>query len=391
MKQFNFQKHVERIKENKAKIESGSYNCIPFTEKFPRLSTYLPGIIKGTYYIVTANSGVGKTQLTKYMFVRTPYDFIKNHPETGLKLKIIYFALEESLEEFINTIIVAWLAETYNIHIDVLALQSMLESLPQDIIDKIEEGKRYFEDLFECVDVVDSVSNPYGMYKYLREYSNNNGHHYWTQLNLQEGEEKLLITHDKYESFDKGKKSNWKYSHYEPHNPNEYVVAISDHISLLTPETDFNTGQKMNLHGTMGKWSADYCRKQITKHWKYVVVNVQQQAAAAENVDHFKANKLEPSLANLADNKLTARDALVIIGLFAPDRYELNKYMGYDIITLKDNFRSLLILKNRIGKPNLKLPLFYDGAVNLFKEMPKLDEEEKLRKVYEFVDKKQKR
>ena len=221
MKQFNFQKHVERIKENKAKIESGSYNCIPFTEKFPRLSTHLPGIIKGTYYIVTANSGVGKTQLTKYMFVRTPYDFIKHHPETNLKLKIIYFALEESLEEFINTIIVAWLAETYKIHIDVLALQSMLESLPQDIIDKIEEGRKYFEDLFECVDVVDSVSNPYGMYKYLREYSNKNGNHYWTQLNLKEGEEKLFITHDKYESFDKDKKSNWKYSHYEPHNPNE--------------------------------------------------------------------------------------------------------------------------------------------------------------------------
>jgi hypothetical protein len=216
------------------------------------------------------------------------------------------------------------------------------------------------------------------MYRYCREYSNNNGNHYWTQLKLKENEVQKFITHEEYEKSDK---SNWKYSHYKPYDENEYVIVISDHISLLQPENG------TSLHQTMGNWSANYCRKQLTKHWKYVVVNVQQQTAAAENVEHFKANKLEPSLTNLADNKLTARDALVVIGLFSPDRYQLSNYMNYDIKKFQDNFRSLIILKNRIGKPNVKLPLYFDGATNEFKELPAPDDS-KIQKVYDYMKKK---
>ena len=382
MREFNFGNYVSKIEEKKVNLSQGKYNCIPFTDKFPKLSKVLPGIIKGTYYLVSANSGVGKTQLTKYMFVRTPYDFVKAHPEAGIKLKILYFALEESKEEFINSVIVAWLADTYGIEIDVLQLNSMLTALDDHIIEKIKEGQKYFEDLFEVVDVIDSVSNPYGIYKYCREYSNDNGTHYWTQLKVTDEKSRKYITHSEYET---SKKENWKYSHYMPHNENEYVIVITDHISLLNPENG------TTLHQTMGNWSANYCRKQITKHWNYIIVNVQQQAAASEDVEHFKANKLEPSLNNLGDNKLTARDALVVLGLFAPARYELTKYMGYDVSKFKDNFRSLIILKNRIGTPNVKLALYYDGAINQFKELPYPEDTNTLNKVYDLIDYKRKR
>lgn len=375
---------LQQKRDNLTKYNT--FNCIPFSDKFPKLSNYLPGIIKGVYYITTAGTGVGKTQLAKYLFVRTPYDFIKKHPEANLKLKVLYFALEESKEEFINTMIVAWLAEEHNIFIDVLDLNSMLNPIDQEIIDKIKEGREYFKDLFDVVEVIDSVSNPYGMYKYCREYSDKNGTHYWTQLEKVKEEDRKFITHQEYENLGSNKKG-WKYSHYKPFDENEYVIILSDHISLLTPEKDQNTGVPMSLHQTMSKWSVDYCRKQITKHWKYVIVNIQQQAAASEDIEHFKANKLEPSLAGMADNKLTSRDALVVLGLFAPDRYQLNKYLGYDITKFQDNFRSLLILKNRIGKPNLKLPLFFDGAVNTFKELPAPTDEERLNKVYRYMDK----
>jgi replicative DNA helicase len=376
---FNFDNYVNKIEEKRVNLSEGKFNCIPFTDKFPKLSTVLPGIIKGIQYKVTASSGVGKTQLAKYLFVRTPYDFIKAHPKAGLKLKVLYFALEESKEEFINTMIVAWLADTYGIEIDVLKLNSMLEPLEDGIVEKIREGREYFDDLFSMVDVVDSVSNPYGLYKYCRDYSNANGTHYWTQLEAVSDAERKFITHDQYE---KSSKEGWKYSHYVPKDEHEYVIVITDHISLLSPE------KGEILHQTMGNWSANYCRKQLTKHWGYVVVNVQQQNAESESVEHFKANKLEPSLNNLANNKETYRDDLVILGLFAPARYELDKYMGYDIKRFKDNFRSLIILKNRIGKPNVKLALYYDGAVNRFKELPYPEEKDRLEKVYQVLERK---
>lgn len=373
---------INDIRQKRENRLNGSYNCIPFSDNFPILSKYLPGIMKGIYYLITANSGIGKTQLAKYMFVKTPYDFIKKHPNSGLKLKILYFALEESKEEFIDTLIVAHLFEKYHINIDVLELNSMYDKeLDSSIIKKIEESKEYFEDLFSYIEVIDSVSNPFGIYKYCRQYSNENGDHFWTQLKLKNENNRKFISHEEYESLTKEGKKEWKYSHYTPNDPNEYVIVLTDHISLLQPEN--NT----TLHQTMSKWSVDYCRKQITKHWKYTIVNIQQQAAASENVEHYKASKLEPSLDNLGDNKLTQRDALVVIGLFAPYRYKLNTYLGYDITKLKDNFRSLLILKNRIGRPNLNLGLYFDGAVNKFKEMPSPSDRERMNKVYALIEK----
>ena len=383
---INFNNIISGLEEKRNNRIEGKYNCIPFSDNFPRLSKFLPGIIKGVQYIVTANSGVGKTQLAKYLFVKTPYDFIKNHPESKLKLKILYFALEESKQEFINTMIVVYLAEKHGIFIDVLELESMYDSpLDSSILEKIKEGKEYFEDLFNSVDVIDSVSNPYGIYKYCREYSNNNGSHYWTQLSNVDDKDRKFITHEEYEKLTDLTKRNWKYSHYVPNDENEYVIVLTDHISLLQPEN--NT----TLHQTMGNWSANYCRKQLTKHWNYVVVNIQQQAAANEDVEHYKANKLEPSLSSLGDNKLTARDSLVVIGLFAPDRYEVKKYLGYDIEKMKDNFRSLIILKNRIGKPNLKLGLYFDGAINKFKELPEPHDTERLKRVYQTIENRNKK
>jgi hypothetical protein len=45
--------------------------------------------------------------------------------------------------------------------------------------------------------------------------------------------------------------------------------------------------------------------------------------------------------------------------------------MKYDIKILQDYYRSLTILKNRIGTPNLKLPLLFNGQTNTFSELPK--------------------
>lgn len=378
---INFSNIVKSLEEKRNNVLNDNYNCIPFKDNFPRLSKYLPGIMKGVYYLISASSGIGKTQLAKYMFVKTPYDFIKKNPKSGLKLKILYFALEESKEEFINTMIVSYLAEYHNINIDILELTSMYDyPLSEKILQKIIEAKDYFEELFDCIEVIDSVSNPFGIYKYCRQYSSENGEHYWTQLTLKDENDRKYIDHIEYESFSKEQKKDWKYSHYTPNDPNEYVIILTDHISLLQPE---NNG---TLHQTMSNWSVNYCRKQITKHWGYIVVNIQQQAASGEDVEHFKANKLEPSLDKLGDNKLTQRDALVVIGLFAPDRYEISKYLGYDITRFKDNFRSIIILKNRIGRPNLKLGVYFDGAINKFKELPLPDDNVNLEKVYKHIE-----
>jgi hypothetical protein len=309
----------------------------------------------------------GKTQLAKFMFVNTPYKFIKEHPESGIKLKILYFALEESKEEFMYSLISNRLKEKYNISVSVTTLQSFsAEGLSNDILHKIVECRDYFSELETCLEVIDGISNPTGIYKYVKEYSYKHGTHYY--YNYKEDKKKEHLVKES----DISDKENWAYANYIPNNPEEYVIVICDHLSLLATESGATT-----LHESMSRMSAEYARKNITKHFKYIFVGVQQQSSDKEKLQFTTTGrsieqKLEPSLDGLGDNKLTQRDALVVLGLFAPDRYQIKNYLGYNVDRLRDHFRTLIILKNRIGRPNLRLGLYFDGETNTFKELPSI-------------------
>lgn len=359
-----FKRTISKIKKNVENILNDIRNCLPVLS-FPRLGKYIPGIVKGTGYIVTANSGVGKTQFTKHYFMYEPFDWIQANPESKLSLKILYFALEESKEEFMLGVMCRRLYVKHGITVDTLDLQSLFdEAVDSSIITLLEEDEDYFIAFEECVDIIDTIDNPTGIYKYVRRYSQENGTHYYRNFKRVTTKK---ITHIEYEKLTN--KNGWVYSHYVAKDPDAYVGVIVDHMSLLGVEK----GTK-NLHETMTKMSAEYGRKQITKHYKYFFVAVQQQSADTEkqqftNMGQSIESKLEPSLAGLGDNKLTARDAHVVFALIAPARFEMEKHLGYDIGILQDNYRGLLIIKNRIGRSNLKIGLFFRGDVNIFAEL----------------------
>ena len=79
-----------QIKQNKSVKESGKLLAIPF-HRMPKLSTILPGVRKGVYTVVTASTKQSKTQLTDFMFVNQPVEYIKDNPNCGLDIKIKYF------------------------------------------------------------------------------------------------------------------------------------------------------------------------------------------------------------------------------------------------------------------------------------------------------------
>lgn len=369
-----FDTTLSNIKQNRKNlIEHNKPNCIPF-EWFPKLRTVLPGIVKGTNWMITAGTGIGKTQFTKHNFVYKPIEWVKNNPHSKIKYKILYFAIEESKNEFMLTMISNRLYEEYKITISVLELQSMYEdALPQDVINKIESCKDYFSDLDDYLEIVDTITNPTGIYKYVRNYSMENGTHYFYNFKTDKAKTNCKPANNKqeYEMYSKSPQyKDWAYSHYIPDNPDEYVAVIVDHFSLLEPESGAET-----LHKAMSRMSADYGRKMITKHFNYVFVDVQQQAADGEKAEFTKTGtkieeKFKPSLANLADNKLTARDCHVVIGIFAPVRHNIKKYMGYDTGILRDKFRSAIVLKNRIGSGYIEDAMYFNGASCRFRELP---------------------
>lgn len=364
------------IKTAQSRRKQGKHNCIPFP--FPRLSRYLPGIMKGVYYCVTAGTGEGKTQFTKFTFVKSVYKFYRENPDCGIKPHIIYFLLEESKEDFISSMIIDELWLRYAIRIDMYDLQSSRQALSQTVIDKLDELEEYFAEFEQVVELIDTISNPTGIFKHIREYSRRNGVHYYTPLHTPGS--RTIPLQEYIELSAEGKKT-WKYSHYVPNDPDEHVLVIADHLSLLSTEKGANT-----LHAAMQKLSSEYFVMQVLKHYKYSVIGVQQQQMSGQNVEHFKAGLLEPSLAKMGDNKLISRDYFVVLGLFAPYLHDIDEDIRYDITKLKRYYRRLMVLKHRNGISNIDIGLFFDGGTRTFSELPKADDNVGLNRVYSHVD-----
>lgn len=348
---------LKKIKESK---ESGKIFCIPFS-KYPKLALSIPGIVPGMITMITAASGIGKTQVAKAFAVREPLEYASKH---NINLKILYFALEESEEEFIDSMICNYISIHCKKKIDILTLQGYRDSsLDDESMALIEQHLPNIEKMLENIEIIDSVYNPTGIYKYCRDFADRNGKHHF--------ETREFIKNKKDGTVEKVPTK--VYSHYTPNDPNQVVICVVDHMSLLAPE---NEG---NLHSAMAKWSTNYCLKQLTKHWNWAVVNIIQQEQSGEK-EQFSNNgqsiqkKTEPSLAGFANNKEIQRDAKVILGVYSPDRYDYKEYHGYDISKFRDSFRAIKVLKNRFGPPNKYYHFLFDGANNRFAELPKANE-----------------
>lgn len=352
----SYQHIVAKATQNRNLRLAGGYTCLPWLE-MNKLSSVLPGVQQARYVIVTANSKVGKTQVTDFLYLIKPLEFIYNNPDT-LKLKIKYFSLEVSKEDKLKSILAYKLLKDHGLRISSDKLYSEFTGetniLSQEHLRLMSSYDDYFNWFEEHVEIIDHIRNPYGIYKHMREYAQNNGRFYF------QGQEVFP-----------SRAPNQLYDTYVANDPNEYVIVITDHISLLQPEgTD-------DLWKAMFKYSSNYCLK-MRDNFKYTVVNVQQQAADQEKQQFtFKGesiiNKIKPSADGLGDCKLTGRDCDLMLGLFAPARYNIGTYPlegGYDITQLKDTFRELSVILNRRGSAGKNIPLYFNGESNYFEELP---------------------
>lgn len=92
----------------------------------------------------------------------------------------------------------------------------------------------------------------------------------------------------------------------------------------------------------------------------------------------YKMKTLKYRIKSLYDNKL----ADVVLGLFSPFRFGITEYFGYDITQLKDRIRFLEVIVNRNGEMGGILPLWFDGAVCDFEELPRPDNKTAMELVY---------
>jgi len=350
---------LNNLSNNKKKRESGDVIAIPWS--LPRLSTVLPGIEQGRYNLISASPKAGKTQLADFLYVYQPVEWIINNPLSNISLKIFYFSLEVSKESKIKAAMCYKLYKDYNILISPQKLSSIFSNyILDDKIESIihsEEFKSWFDKFSNIVTYYDTIRSPNSIFHLMKSYAEHpsNGKYSYKTINWQ-NEDK---TYSPREVRDK----------YVPVRPDEYVIVIVDHVGLLQTSTN------ETLHQTISKFSSEYCLEMRDK-WNYIPVVVQQQSADSSRAQfNYRGDtiidKIKPDSEGLADNKYTARDVDLMVSLFYPKRYNIDKYEDIDLARIGDNHREFMINLNRNGISNASIQLFFLGSSSYFAELPK--------------------
>ena len=357
---------LDTLDNRRKRILEGDINCIP--SPFRRLSNSFPGIEKSKYYLISGGPKAAKTQITNYLFVYTPILYAFEHPEQ-LRVKIFYFPLEETPEN-ITLRFMSYLLYTLSgkqIRVSPMDLKSTNSDkiLDEEVLnilrsDEYQKILKFYEDNVLFM----SDRNPTGLYKTIKDYAEKNGTIHRKKVKITNKE---TGNTEEVEAFD----------YYEPADKKEYVIVITDHVSLLSQE------RGMSLRETINKYSEYMMIARNNYH--YIPVCVQQQSYETTNLEAYKSNKIRPTMAGLSDSKYTAKDCSMMLGITNPFSFELPEYLGYDISRLKGHARFLEIVLNREGESNDITPLYFDGATNYFAELPPPKDTVSMQKVYDLI------
>lgn len=345
-----FDRALEKLIVRRQRILDGKINCIPLP--FERMRVWLPGIEKKRYQIITANQKIGKSKLADYILVYEPFFYAIEHPDQ-LRLKVLYFTLEMGKEEKFYEFLCHLLFRLDNIRISPTDLKSTSADrpVPENILALLQSEKYqfYIRKFKETVTYIDSERNPTGINKYCRNFALLRGKLHLKKVKVRD-EAGIEVEKDVVD-------------YYEPDDPDEYRLVVLDNYSNLNSESGMN---KMQTIEKMSKYAITL-RDQL----EYCFTAIQHQAQAQEGIENQKLNKMMPSSDGLADCKTTTRDANLVLGLYSPFKYGLKDYEKYDITKFKNNIRFMQVIEDRDnGSAGQICPLFFDGAVSVFKELP---------------------
>jgi len=348
---------LKKIQDNKERRLKGDVIAIPWN--LPRLSTVLPGIEQARYTLISASPKAGKTQIADFLYVFQPIEWLMANTDTDINLKIFYFSLEVSTQSKILATMCYRLYTKYNIVISPQKLSSVfnnyiLDDKVESVI-KSEEFQEWFRKFVSMVTYVDSARNPYAIFNVVKSYAESPENGSYTHKHIDWMEDGIIT-------------KKLVKDRYIPVRPNEYVIVIVDHISLLQPEKEHT------LHQSISKFSSEYCL-QMRDKWGYSPVVIQQQAADSSRAQFTTRgdtiiDKIKPDQEGLADNKYTARDVDLMISLFNPNRYNIKNYEDVDLTKLRDSHREFMINLNRNGISNASIQLFFLGSSSFFEELP---------------------
>lgn len=334
---MGFYKNVflKEIGEKKQRKERGEYNGVPLC--YDNYTNYISSIDKGIYYGLVSGTGNGKSYWARHTFIYEPLEFSKR---TGYKVKILYFALEDSEMQIYKKICAHYLWKNHGITISQKLLDSKEQPLPDKYFRILQEDEDFYDYFENNVHIFNDDLDPDSILNRCKEYYDVYGDEY------------------------------------------HFIVIIDNYANIVKGNYDTE-------YEAIATLSRQHIRLYLTKKLGFTVLAIMQSDQDSEKFAARNASgnisSIEPNLGSIGKIKIVNQDMHVIWALFNPWRYSILTYpnaKGWNIDCLRNRFRSLIMLKNNLEEMAPRLGLYFEGNKGIFTELPPIDQEEALQRIY---------
>mgnify|MGYP003575072694 CR=1 FL=1 len=310
-----------------------------------KINRYLYGTHRGRYYLIGADSGVGKTTLTDFMYV---YNLFKACEELSIPLDILYFSFEISVimkkGRWISMLYFLKYGETIPTDLVYGWTADPSRVMTADQYAKVKVISEEVERIFSKIRFVETSVTPYRMFDMMLHRAGAYG--------------------DLVKNASKASGPS-AYVGYKNNTPDVVKVTVVDHLALAD---DMGKGLKASMD------LASSLFVKARNLWDETVVVIQQfntelQSASRE---HKHEMAYVPTRQDLGDSRYTYRDADVVLGLTKPVDYQLTKLREYtELSKWGKYFLQLHIMKNRYGGGTGDfVPLFNNPIAGVPEELP---------------------
>lgn len=315
----------------------------------PGLIDYIPNLQKENMYLVGGETSTGKSAFVYNHFLYAPYEDWKKNYEKTVNFKAFVWSMEMSKDIVITKAVCRRIFLEHKILVDVNYILSRGKNrINDEIYQLVLSTRKYFEE-FEDRVIILPAENPTGVRSTLLKYLNNTGKVLTKTINIKnkDGSEEVLQVFDKYVS----------------NHPDQYIIAIVDHMALLKKERGF---AKKEVIDKMTEYFIA-----LRNEFKIIPIMVQQLNRDLSSSERFKQGRVSPQISDFKESSDTTDAANYVLALFSPMRYDLTEYKGYNIEKLRNRFRTLSILKSRDGTTDIVKGLAFLGENGIFRELPK--------------------
>lgn len=315
-----------------------------------RINKYIFNVQRGCYTLIGGLSGSAKTKLVDFILLNA----VQDAEVKGTPINIFYYSYE--IDE--NTKKAEWLAMLiYNKYNKIVAPETIkglgdfrLTSEEQIMVDAEMDN---LERLFSKITWRWESIHPTGMYMEWISHMKTRGEFVYRDYVDTDGSTKQKI--DK----------------FALNNPEEYNIVICDHIALSKREKGYT------LKENLDKLSEHAVRCRNLYNMSFFLLQQFNQGLNSVDRQKFKGVDVSPQQSDFKDTTNPYTDADVVLGLLNAHKMDMEVCLDYNInvhnapYNLKDRFRMLKVVKNRLSRDGVAVGLLFIPEALTFKELPK--------------------